>query len=62
MPHLDISVQELIYIAMGFRGLARDEREYAEKATSHVVKEHHLDAAETYDRLAKKYDDLSKKR
>lgn len=56
---LDIPTQELIYIAMGFRGLARDARADAAQLESPAQKEPHLDAAETYERLARKYQELS---
>lgn len=59
---LEISTQELIYIAMAFRCLAAETRKYAEEASSLSVKDAHLSAAETYDRLARKYADLSKRR
>jgi hypothetical protein len=59
---LEVSQQELIYIAMAFRALARDERGYAEKAISMSVKDAHRNAAETYERLAEKYSNLSKRR
>lgn len=62
MPLVNIPNQEAIYIAMGFRLLAKQEREDAAKQDSLAVKEIHLDSAKTYDGYAEKYDRLSKRR
>lgn len=50
--------QELIYLALGMRALAKHSREEARKATWHSTKDVFEGSARTYDELAAKCERL----